>query len=487
MDRRPLAYRLRDAVQYRQWNHLPILILDFPLKIVVLHPFWKPIFESNTNGDFIAFEKMVSRVNHVDPKETEIFLNGLVRKGFLEQEGFAVTSDYPYVSMIIPVRNRPEEMSACLQSLNRLKYPADKMEVIVVDDASDDSTPEVVSTFPVHLIVLNKQSGASFCRNLAAQKARGEILAFLDSDCLADPMWLQELIPALSDPSNGAVGGMVDSYFNEKGLDRYEKVKSSLNMGTLPRSSQDGSRFFYLPSCNLLVRKALFLQLKGFREDLAVGEDVDFCWRLQDQGHHVEYRPIGKVYHRHRNKIRHFGLRRFDYGTSEPLLQRSHPMRIKQLVFPPPDVIFWGLILLSVASRWVPLLGLCVVTLLTDALFRFYKIRKKNLPLEFPTILLAAFRGYLVVFYHWCSFVSRYYLVLTPLLFIWAPVGGAIILGMHLLTGLGEYFIKKPRLNFPLFLLYFTLEQLAYQLGVWWGCLRKLSFRPVNPHIVRKP
>jgi hypothetical protein len=135
----------------------------------------------------------------------------------------------------------------------------------------------------------------------------------------------------------------------------------------------------------------------------------------------------------------------------------------------------------------MPLLGLCAVTLLTDALFRFYKIRKKNLPLEFPTILLAAFRGYLVVFYHWCSFVSRYYLVFTPLLFIWAPVVGAIILGMHLLTGLGEYFIKKPRLNFPLFLLYFTLEQLAYQLGVWWACLRKLSFRPVNPQIVRKP
>lgn len=486
MDQKNLAYRLRKPARYCEWNGLPVLVLSFPLKFVSLHPYWKPVFESAADGGFIPFESILSRVN-IGSESAEIFLNSLVRKGFLEQEGYPVISHYPFISIIIPVRNRPEEIAACLESLGRLEYPADRMEVIVVDDASDDNTREVVSTFPVRLIALEKQEGASSCRNIAARQARGEILAFLDSDCLADPFWLNELIPAFNDRANGAAGGIVDSFFNEKGLDRYEKVKSSLNMGLRSRSTRDGNRFFYLPSCNLLVRKAPFLELGGFNEDLTVGEDVDLCWRLQDRGHHFEYRPVGRVYHRHRNKMRQFGLRRFDYGTSEPLLQQTHSSRVKEIMMPPSGVLFWCLMLLAVAARWMPLLGIGGLILLSDALSRFYKLNKKNFPINFSTTFIAAFRGYLVLFYYWASFVSRYYLVFVPFLFLLTPTLGAIVLAMHLLTGVGEYCIKKPLLSLPSFILYFTIEQLSYQLGVWWGCFKRFYFGPVVPRVVRKP
>jgi mycofactocin system glycosyltransferase len=486
LNTKPLAYRLRDSVHYCQKNDSPLLVLNFPLKLIALHPSWRPVFESLTIGSFMAFEKILSRVHHADPTEIESFLNSLVRKGFLEQEGFSQLSDYPFVSVIIPVRNRPGEISECLQSLSRLDYPMEKMEVIVIDDASDDNTPDVVSTFPVRLIPLKEHRQASFCRNLAAQRAQGEILAFLDSDCVADPLWLRELIPAFRDPSNGAVGGTVDAYYHKKGLDCYEKVKSSLNMGSWFKRSHEENPFFYLPSCNLLIRRALFLQLNGFREDMYVGEDVDFCWRLQDQGHRIEYRPVGTVYHRHRNTMRQFCARRFDYGTSEPLLQKFHTERIKQFLFPLPDCTFWGLVFLSIATGWIPLLGLCGLVLLTDSLIKSSRIRRKKIPIYFTHILLATFRGYLAFFYHCCAFVSRYYLLWAILLGVLAPVGAAIILGAHLLTGIGEYFIKKPRLRLPSFLLYFTLDQLSYQVGVWWGCLKRFCFSPVNPQIVRK-
>jgi mycofactocin system glycosyltransferase len=483
---KPLAYRLRDSVHYYLRNGSPILVLDFPLKYIVLHPFWRPLLKSLSPSRFISFEKILSQVNHADPIKIEIFLNSLVRKGFLEQGGYSTPQQYPYVTVIIPVRNRPREIATCLQSLGRLEYPQDKIEIIVIDDASDDNTPNVVSTFPVQLIPLKERRQASFCRNLAAKMAQGEILAFLDSDCVADPLWLKELIPAFSDPSNGAVGGTVDSYYTKKGLDCYEKVKSSLNMGSWFKSSHEANNFFYLPSCNLLVRRALFLQLKGFKEDMHVGEDVDFCWRLQDQGHRIEYRPAGTVYHRHRNTIKQFCARRFDYGTSEPLLQKFHAKRIKQFLFPLPDCIFWGLVLLSIASGWLPLLGLSGLVLLTDSLFKSSRIRRKNISISFINILSAIFRGYLAFLYHCCAFVSRYYLLWALFLCILAPVGAALMLGAHLLTGVGEYFIKKPRLRLPSFLLFFTVDQLSYQLGVWWGCLKRLCFSPVNPQIVRK-
>jgi len=484
---KPLAYGLRDSVEYRRRGDLPELILSFPLKYMVLHSHWVPVFESLKRKTFVAFEDILSRVNHADPIKVEIFLNELVRKGFLEQQGLPILHNYPSVSIIIPVRNRPEEITACLLSLSRLDYPADKIEVLVVDDASDDETPDEVSRSSVHLIALKEQRQASYCRNLAAQRAKGDILAFLDSDCVAGPLWLKELTPAFNDPSTGAVGGLVDSYFNKKGLDRYEQVKSSLNLGSWPKSSREDNHFFYLPGCNLLVRKGPFFEVGGFRDDMVVGEDVDFCWRLQDQGHHIEYRPVGRIFHRHRNKMGHFCTRRFDYGTSEPLLQRSHPRRIKQFVISPAAFTFWALVLLSIASGWMPLLGLCGVILLTDSLMKFAKISKKDVPITFPRLLLTTFRGYIVFFYHGCAFVSRYYLFWAVLIFIWAPLVSTGLFGMHLLAGIGEYIIKKPRLSFPFFFFYFTLDQLSYQLGVWWGCFKRLFFNPVNPRIVRKP
>ena len=217
-----------------------------------------------------------------------------------------------------------------------------------------------------------------------------------------------------------------------------------------------------------------------------VGEDVDFCWRLQDQGSHIEYMPVGTVYHRHRNTVRHFCARRFDYGTSEPLLQKNHTKRIKQFLFPLPAVGFWGVVLLSIILRSLPLLGLSGLVLLTDSLITFSRIRQKHIPLYVTYILWATFRGYFAFLYHCCAFVSRYYLLWALVVCVFSPVMAALMFGAHLLTGIGEYFIKKPPLRLPSFLLFFTLDQLSYQLGVWWGCLKRRCFSPVNPQMVRK-
>jgi len=481
---KPLAYRLRRSVRYHNRNGCPVLILHFPLKAIILDSFSSLIFEHLSTGDFIPFERIVSSVNDADPGRVEIFLNSLVRKGFLEQEGFLIPPEYPSVSIIIPVRNRPEEIGTCLESMSQIDYPPDKLEITVVDDASDDTTSEVVSRFPVRLISLKEHRQASFCRNLAAQRANGEILAFIDSDCLADPLWLRELVPAFKDPAVGAVGGLVDSYFREKGLDHYERVKSSLNMGPRFKSSIEGDLFLYAPSCNLLVRRAVFLKVGGFENDMHVGEDVDLCWRLQDEGYHVEYRPVGKVLHKHRNRLRPFCARRFDYGTSEPLLQRVHARRIKHLFFPPGVSLFWGLVVLSTILQSFTLLCLSGIIVLITSLGKFTKTRSRDLPIELPNLFLAVFRSYFAFFYHFCAFVSRYYLFWSIVIFPLMPLASVVIIAMHLLTGVVEYSIKKPRLNPLLFLFYFSLDQLFYQFGVWWGCLKYFYFRPVNPKIV---
>lgn len=435
-------------------------------------------------GDlFLPLENLVSLAPLVPSDKIEFFLNSLVGKGFLEFEGISSLSEFPSVSIIIPVRNRPEEIAACLESLIQIDYPSKKLEILVVDDNSTDQTPEVVSGFPVRLIPLKEHKQASYCRNLAAQEAQGEILAFIDSDCLAEPFWLKELVPAFKDQGLGAVGGVVEAFSGDKGLDRYEEVNSSLKIGAWFKRSRKEDRFFYLPSCNLLVKRAIFLKLGGFREDLTVGEDVDFCWRLQDAGFHIEYRPQGKVYHKHRNSLRPFCRRRFEYGTSEPWLQRRHSRRRKQLLFFPAESLFWVFLVSAFFFLSWPLFILSGGILLLDTVLRFTHLPSWNISPGFNKMVWAVFRSYLVFFYYWAAFFSRYYLFAPILILPFLPLISLALIGLHLLNGTVEYFIKKPRLNFFSFLFYFTLDQLSYQSGVWWGCLKNRCFRPVNPDL----
>jgi mycofactocin system glycosyltransferase len=462
------------------------LVLSYPLKSIRIHSHWCNLFKYLSDQEFHSFDTIRSITGSRNPEELEFFLNDLVRKGFLESRGVSALSDHPFVSVIIPVRNRSDDIEVCLQSLTKIDYPHDKLEIIVVDDASTDQTPDVICRFPVRLIRLKQHKQASYCRNLAAQKARGDLLAFIDSDCSADSTWLRELVPAFKDAQLGALGGIVDSYFNDNGLDRYEKVKSSLNVSCWFRRSQKNDPFFYLPACNLLVRHRLFLELGGFKEELVVGEDVDLCWRIRKRGYHFEYRPEGRVYHKHRNRVISFCRRRFEYGTSEPLLNKLHPEKIKKMCFPRLTSLFWAGIILSIVPGYRPLLVISAATVIADAIQKLLKIRKRGIPIKVSSLLFSVLRSYLAFFHHMASFVSRYYLFPSLIILPIAPSISTVILMLHLVVGAVDYAINKPRLNLISFLFYFSLEQLSYQLGVWWGCFKNICFRPINPKIVKK-
>jgi mycofactocin system glycosyltransferase len=347
------------------------------------------------------------------------------------------------------------------------------------------NTPEVVSSFPVRLIKNSQRMQASYSRNMAAREAKGDIIAFIDSDCVAHPQWLKALAPPFMDETNGAVGGKVDSWFDKKAIDKYEKVASSLNMGNRSRSSREEGNFFYLPTCNLLVRKELLLKLGGFNIDMTVGEDVDFCWRLKESGHEIEYCPAGVVFHKHRNKISAFFLRRFQYGTSEPLLHKKHPDRVKQMFYLPLTALVWLIVFAAGLTGHCLLFLLCGLILFLDTHIKWRQTIKKGLPVAYFRIIIAVFRGYFVSLYYWCAFFSRYYLLLIPLLVPLSPLAAIILIINHLFVAVCEYFIKKPNLNLFSLIFYFTLDQLAYQLGAWYGCFGNNTFNPVNPVISR--
>ena len=485
-----LTFRLRPSARY---HRLPsgkaLLVLRFPLRVVFIHALWHPVLTCLEDGAVVTLERIAEVVPHMPPDQIELLLNTLVKRGYVAREGFPLLDDaeYPSVSVIVPVRNRPAEITACLRSLTRLDYPAEKLEIIVVDDASDDATPETAARFSeVRLLRMQKHRQASFCRNRGAEAARGDILAFIDSDCLADPTWLKELAPAFRDSSLGALGGWVDAACEENDLDRYEKVKSALKIGAWFKRSEQAERFFYVPACNFLVRKAAFLSLGGFRETLHVGEDVDFCWRLQDEGSVLEYRPMGRVSHKHRNRLAAFCARRFDYGTSEPMLQQLHTGRVKTLYLPGSESFFWLAVVLAIVLKSALPLLLGAGLFLADGMKKHGKLKTRRIPVTRCQVFTAILRGYLSFVYHCCSFISRYYLVVVPVVLLFSPLTAAVIFGMHLTAGIVEYAVKRPRLSPLSFLLFFTLEQASYQSGVWWACIHRVYFHPLLPRIVHK-
>ena len=363
--------------------------------------------------------------------------------------------------------------------------PQTCIEIIVINDGSLDETQKLVSGFPCKLLTNPKSRGQSYCRNLGAQHAKGEILAFLDDDCVAGRTWLRDLVPYFQWEEVGAVGGYVDGYSNKSLLDRYEKPFSRLNLGKyIFRGTKDQSTFF-IPTCNMLVRKKVFDETEGIRETMRLGEDVDFCWRMRDAGWQALYVPSGIVMHKHRNTLGKMLRRRADYGTSEAVLCTLHPRKRKTLQWRfLATAAFLGLCFAIAFLTLFPLFitgGSFVVETAVKAL----RLRRKRVRISFGKVGFSVLRMYMSYFYMMSFHLVRYYLVLLLLL------GFAL----HSLWGLGfsflifaafvDYSAKRPCLAFPSFFFYYVLDHISYQLGVLAGCLRARTFRSYLIRFIR--
>ena len=479
-----LGFRFPEGVRLVKKGAEYLLVCDHPIRFLQIN---RPLFELLQR--LTAGESLCGLTAGLPPsgrKKTEGLILSLAAGGFLDLHSAGFTPDeknYPFVSVIIPVKNRPEEIRDCLSSLAALDYPGEKLEIIVVDDGSTDNTGEVAAAFDVNLIRLPASRGPSACRNAGAGEAKGDILAFLDSDCRAGRGWLKELVPFFAFGEVGAVGGFVEGYFKTSHLDRYEEVFSSLNMGRrilLGRRSGSG---FYVPTCNLLVREDVFNLAGGFTEGMHVGEDVDFCWRLRDLGYSLLYVPAGSVAHRHRNKLSQMLRRRFAYGTSEAALYLKHPEKKKQLSVP----LFDGLSFLALSCA--VLSGTPALLLLVPVFFAAGYTRKavflKNIQVVISrkSLFLSAVRSTFSFYYYAGFHLIRYYLVALIIPGFLQPPLGLLLLIMLALVSLVDYRIKKPLLPFPVFLFYYLLEHGFYQAGVFAGCLKHRYFRCYLPQL----
>lgn len=421
------------------------------------------------------------------PAEAAV-LEQLANKGFVVRERASAQQlkVRRTVSIVIPVKDRAEELGRCLQSIAGINYPQELLQVIVVDDGSTDLSATVARDSGALVIPSGGTGrGPAAARNVGARAATGEILAFIDSDCTASPGWLAELLPAFTDPGMAAVGGQVDGMCTASAVDRYEAVMSSLSLGNRERLGSTGDDTFYLPSCNMLVRRSLFTGVGGFEDSMHVGEDVDLTWRLRDQGWTIAYLPAGRIFHEHRSSICSFMSRRFDYGTSEGMLQRLHPNRHKRMVIPPLLALLLALVLIAPFTSWLtlPLAGAVVVV---DALVVRWRMKKRQLPIGISALIAGRMRAMGSLIYYLSYHLVRYYSIPLLAVCLFVPLFSLVSFGVLGCAAGVDYSIKKPELSLLRFTGVYALEQISYGAGVFWGCLRRRTFASYRVEILRQ-
>ncbi|WP_067572314.1 mycofactocin biosynthesis glycosyltransferase MftF [Nocardia acidivorans] len=385
------------------------------------------------------------------------------------------------VTVVIPVKDRAEELRQCLAALG------DAHPIVVVDDGSED--PEaLLDTAKAHsaeLVRRQTRGGPAAARNTGLAAVDTELVAFIDSDCVPTPEWIEALAPHFADPLVAAVAPRIVSLEATTAAGRYGEVAGSLDMGTAQGRVTPGTRISYVPGAALIVRRNALRDIGLFDERLRYGEDADLIWRLHEAGLRIRYEPAVRVYHREPERWIALLARRFHYGAAAAPLARRHPTAVPPLVVHP-----WhaATVLAALTGRVAPT-GLAFGA---SVLATRRTLRRIDLPAEEAprTAVIGLRQTWLGLGRFMIQFTGPGLAVLLAARDakparrrLRRAAAASLLLG----TPVTAYLTTRPRLDPIRFALGQLADHTAYGAGVWAGCLRHRTLVPITPTLVRPP
>lgn len=239
------------------------------------------------------------------------------------------------VSVVLTTLNEGKNLRHLLDSLVQQES---LHEVVLVDAGSSDDTVRIAeayrSRFP-RLTVLQQRCRRGEGRNLGAARATGDLLAFIDGDCIANTFWLRRMARAWGGDPMRVVAGqtILTGYWAFTKLHRVE----------LPHKGQDTT----WPSCNLAYPRSLFESLGGFDPAFVTAEDIDLNLRAVDAGARIAHEPEAIVYAKARDSITGFLRQAYWNGYGRKQLTRKHGRLWSQYSFrklAAGGASFWGLL-----------------------------------------------------------------------------------------------------------------------------------------------
>lgn len=231
---------------------------------------------------------------------------------------------YPKVSIIIPVKNGAAKIKDLLDSLMHVDYDRDKLEIIVVDGNSNDGTKEIVSKYPVKLLVEEKP-GVNAARNAGIKNSTGEIIAFTDHDCVVPRDWVKKIVENLQNPEVGCVGGQILRY-NDEFLARYADESIIPVMRIFKKKTllhKISSPVYYPVGCNFAVKREAIEKTGSFDERFEYGfDELEFAERVCEKGYKILLTPEITVRHKHRSSLYELLRQAFRYGQGGGLVPK---------------------------------------------------------------------------------------------------------------------------------------------------------------------
>jgi cellulose synthase/poly-beta-1,6-N-acetylglucosamine synthase-like glycosyltransferase len=209
--------------------------------------------------------------------------------------------------VIVPVRDGQPTIADCLDAILAIDYPAEHREILVVDNGSSDGTAALIRTRPVRYLSEPKR-GVSNARNRGIAESTGEILAFVDADCLVEPRWLSELVRPFEDPEVGSVAGDLQHVPPTTAAER----QAARLLGNWQRFAFNSNPAYPI-TANAAYRRDVLERIGTFDPHMTRAQDVELGLRFQERsGRRLAYAE--KATARHRNRSTQLGFFRQQLG-----------------------------------------------------------------------------------------------------------------------------------------------------------------------------
>jgi mycofactocin system glycosyltransferase len=364
------------------------------------------------------------------------------------------------VTVVIPVRDR----AALLESL--VAALGDVAEVVIVDDGS---------RVPVEGARVRHEHprGPAAARNAGWRLATTDLVAFVDSDCLPQPGWLDHLVPHFADPQVAAAAPRIVSAAGPSVLARYERTRAPHDLGSAPGAVRPRTRVPYVSSTLLLARRAALADVGGFSEDMHFGEDLDLVFRLAAAGSVVRYEPSAVATHLPRTRLKPWMRQRYSYGTTDAPLLSRHPGSMTALTASAWSAAAWSL---AAARRFRP----AGAVALGSVALTCWQLQGLAPPGE---SLRLGGQGHLTAGQHIASALSCKWWPISAAAAVLSPSARRVAAAAVLTCYLDEWRECRPQLGILPWCSLRLLDDLCYGTGVWAGCIRYRTVAPLVPDL----
>ncbi len=213
-------------------------------------------------------------------------------------------------SVVVIAKNAEKTIANCLSSI--LSQTLKPIEIIVVDNGSTDSTTRIAAGFGVK-VVYESVVGRSKARNRGIKESKGKLIAFIDSDAIADANWLAWLVKRYEQGDLAGVAGSI------KALNPDKLSAKLLELATANKPHYGGG--------NIMYERDTIIEVGMFNENLQMAEDVELAWRVLKAGKRIGFEPRAVVYHAHRESMSELLRQQYNFGKWSTRARKIHGMK----------------------------------------------------------------------------------------------------------------------------------------------------------------